>query len=110
MRNWAEIWRRKGLQNRGKDRGRSFASTLYTSWPADQLPNLLIRILVFKQQPYRGWLLHHQLCQPLVQVPLQLSCITVAQQVSSCGQHAAVVIHLLMCDELCDVCVCDACE
>jgi hypothetical protein len=36
----------------------------------------------------------HQLSQALVQVPVQLASVTVAQQITRRRQHAAVVIHL----------------
>lgn len=57
-------------------------------------PHLLVGILVLKQQPYGGRLINHQLSKALIKVPVELACITVAQELASGGQHAAVVIHL----------------
>lgn len=54
----------------------------------------MVSVLVFKEEPDCWWLLLHHLSQALVKVPLQLAGITVTQQLTRRGQHAAVVIHL----------------
>lgn len=55
---------------------------------------LLVCVFVLEQQAYGRGLLQHKLRQALVQIPVQLAGITVAQQVPRGRQHAAVVVHL----------------